>query len=74
MIFLVDHTAGIIEKKQVVKLDIVFTLELYKICARGNTILCFHDHDYCHEFGITISELGPNPVLKSFTLSTNQVS
>ena len=64
MIFLVDHTAGIIEKKQVVKLDILFTLESYKIRARGNTILCFHDHDYCHEFGITVSELGPNPALK----------
>ena len=74
MIFLVDHTAGIIEKKQVVKLDILFTLALYKIRARGNTILRFHDHDYCHEFGITVSELGPNPTMKSFILRIDLVS
>ena len=74
MIFLVDHIAGFIEQKQVVKFDISLRYDSRKIHARGNTILCFYDHGYCHEFGITVSELGPNPAMKSFILRTDLVS
>ena len=49
-----------------------FFYEMYGIHARGNIILCFYE--YVHGWGITVSELGPDPVLKLFILNTNQVS
>ena len=72
MVFLVDHIAGIIERKQVVKLDGVRFHDIYSIQAKGNVILCLYEQIY--EWGITVSELGPNPALKHFTLSLDGVS
>ena len=74
LVFLIDHVAGIIEPKQVVKLDDQGICVVYGIHARGNTILCFYDYFYSHGWGITVSELGPDPATNYFALSTNRVS
>jgi hypothetical protein len=71
-VFLVDHIVGTIEQKQVVKLDGTYFYEVYGIHARGGIILCFYEHG--HGWGITVSELGPDPALKHFTLNANRVS
>ena len=71
--FLVGHVAGIIELKQAVKLDATSAHNLYGIRASGNVILCVYKR--CHGlWGITISELGPDPALMHFILNINQVS
>jgi len=56
----------------VVKLNDIYYYEIYGIHARGNTILCFYEHS--RGWGVTVSELGPDPALKLFTLGTNRVS
>ena len=72
LVFLIDHVAGTIERKQVVELDNILSHYSHGIHARGNTILCFYEHS--RGWGITVSELGPDPIRKHFTLSLNEVS
>jgi len=72
LVFLVDHIAGTIEQKQVVNLCDTYFYGIYGIHARGNIILCFYEHG--SGWGITVSELGPDPALRLFNLSVNEVS
>ena len=72
LVFLVDHIAGTIEQKQVVNLCDTYFCGIYGIHARGNIILCFYEHR--SGWGITVSELGPDPAPKLFNLSVNEVS
>ena len=55
-----------------IRLGGVYLYDVYGIHARGNIILCFYEHG--HGWGITVSELGPDPAMKSFNLSINGVS
>jgi len=72
LVFLVDHIAGTIEQKQVVDLDVPYFYEMHGIHAKGNIIMCLCDHSY--RWGLTVSELGPDPTMKFFTLGTEQAS
>ena len=71
-IFLIDHIAGTIERKQIVKLDNIYFSDIHTIQARGNNIVCFYEHD--KEWGIAAYELGPDPALKYFNLGMDEVS
>ena len=56
------------------KLDDDCSYGVYGIHARGNTILWFYDYDTDCGWGLTVSELGSNPTLGSFTLAIGLVS
>ena len=56
------------------KLDDDCSYGVYGIHARGNTILWFYDYDTDCGWGLTVSELGSNPTLESFTLAIGPVS